>query len=90
MAWNEALSPSEPICSDGITVDTNLPEFGGVIIPGGVSEGGLARDISGRVWLIGRDRQRVLVRGGEHVSACTSSSRAPTDLSEYPIQEGDE
>ena len=40
VAWNAALSPSTPVCSDGLTVDTTPPLFEGVFIPGGMVEAG--------------------------------------------------
>lgn len=84
MAWNAALSPSAPVCSDGLTVDTTPPTFEGVSIPGGVVEAGLVQDRNERVWLIGRDRSRVQV---EEASFCNSAATLVSDqfLSAYPI-----
>ena len=62
------------------------PVFGGVVIPGGVVEGGLAQDVDGNVWLIGSDRTRELVRGGREDSDCTNTATLLTTLSEYPIR----
>lgn len=83
VAWNSALSASEPVCSDGLTVDVVPPVFEGVVIPGGVVEGGLARDADGVVWWVGRDRTRELVREGQQSAACIATA---TDLSTYPVK----
>lgn len=88
VAWNAALSPSVPVCSDGVIVDTTAPVFEGVVIPGAVVESGLAQDMQGRVWLVGRDRWRDLVQGGGQRSECTSRSTFVPDLSAYPIRGG--
>ncbi len=86
MAWNGALSPSAPVCSDGLTVDTTPPVFGGVVIPGGMVEAGLVQDDGGRVWLIGEDRGRVMVEDED--SACSNLATPVSDqfLSTFPIR----
>ena len=89
VAWNSALSPSPPVCSDGLTVDLTPPTFEGVTIPGIRTEGGLARVAGGEVWLVGMDRTRRLVQGGRGNSSCTSVATEVQDLSTYPISEGE-
>ena len=61
VAYNTALEPSEPVCSDGVTVDTTAPEIHGVSIENSWTTGGLVRDSTGNVWYIDRNRFRVLV-----------------------------
>ena len=85
VAWNTALSPSDPVCSDGVTVDETPPELEGVVIPGGVVQGGLVQDVSGEVWLISEDRSRKVVTGGEDNAVCISKATPTPDLSAYPI-----
>lgn len=85
VAWNSALSPSLPVCSDGVTVDETPPVVEGVVIPGGVVQGGLVQDVSGKVWLIGEDRNREVVIGGEDSAVCISKATPTSDLSAYPI-----
>lgn len=86
VAWNSALSPSVPVCSDGLTLDITPPWFGGVVIPGSVVEGGLAQDASGVVWWVGPDRGREMVRGGGESTECTTRATSISDLSAYPIK----
>lgn len=86
VAWNSALSPSEPVCSDGLTVDMLPPVFEGVVIPGGVVTPGLVQDRTGTVWLIGDDRRRDIVGEGEETSACINRATPLSDISEYPIR----
>ena len=86
VGWNAALSPSVPICSDGITVDMVLPEFQGVVIPGAVMMGGLIRDLSGEVWLVDRDRTRKIVRGGANNTECINRATLVSEVSIYPIK----
>lgn len=86
VAWNAALSPSDPVCSDGVTIDMIPPVFGGVVIPGGVVTRGLVRDVDGNVWLIDGDRSRELVRGGREDLVCTNRATLLATLSEYPIR----
>lgn len=85
VAWNTALSPSDPVCSDGVTVDETPPVLEGVVIPGGVVQGGLVQDVSGKVWLIGEDRSREVVMGGEDNAVCINKATPTPDLSAYPL-----
>ncbi len=87
VAWNAGLSPSIPVCSDGLTVDRTPPVLEGVVIPGSRVEGGLVQDAgSGVFWLIGVDRERDVVRGGEAVPECSNRATIMEDLSLYPIR----
>ena len=83
VAYNQALQPSTPVCSDGVTIDTVPPEFMGVVIPGAVVDAGLVRDVTGEVWYVRADRVRVWVGSG--VGACLNRSTLLDDLSAYPI-----
>lgn len=84
VAYNQALLPSSPLCSDGITVDGTPPTFGGVVIPGGRVYPGLVQSSGGQVWLIGADRGAMLVTGSS--AACTVGRYPMVDLSIYPTQ----
>ncbi len=88
VAWSNALSPSPPVCSDGLTVDLTPPTFQGVSIPGIRTEGGVAQLPNGEVWLVGGDRVRTLVEGGRNNSSCAAIATTIADLSTYPIIEG--
>ncbi len=85
VAWNHALSPSTPVCSDGVTIDTVPPTVESVVIPGAVVGRGLGVDGRGQVWMIEKDRQRVLVTGGSERSECNGATLIP-DISLYPLK----
>ena len=61
VAYNKALEPSEPVCSDGVTVDTTAPEIHEVSIENSWTKDGLVKDSTGHVWYIDRNRFRVLL-----------------------------
>ncbi|KAK2161992.1 hypothetical protein NP493_1549g00001, partial [Ridgeia piscesae] len=61
VAYNKALEPSEPVCSDGVTVDTSAPEIHEVSVENSWTKDGLVKDSTGHVWYIDRNRFRVLV-----------------------------
>ena len=86
VAWNSPLSPSDPVCSDGLTVDLVPPVFEGVVIPGGVVDGGLVLGPDGDVWWVGSDRMRELVRAGPDYPDCVAIATPLSDLSAYPVK----
>ena len=65
VAYNKALEPSRPVCSDGVTVDTMAPEIHEVSIESSWTRDGLVKDSTDSVWYIDRKRFRVLL---EHIS----------------------
>ena len=87
VAWNAALSPSDPVCSDGLTVDVTPPVFEGVSIPSARVEFGLVWVSGAEVWLVGEDRIRRLVSGGKYSETCIGTASVVQDLSSYPISE---
>ena len=84
MAYNNALQPSNPVCSDGITVDLTPPAFVGVSIPGAQVKPGLVVDSDGQFWLVERERERVRIDG--YSGWCTNSSTLVEDLSAFPLK----
>lgn len=57
VAYNGAYLASDPVCSDGVTIDTQSPLFTGVHIPEAkVHEGVVTSE--GDVWVIHRNRER--------------------------------
>lgn len=86
VAYNNALQPSLPVCSDGTTVDLTPPVLMGVSIPGARVRPGLVVDESRRFWLVERDRQRVAIDG--YSGWCNNSSVLVEELglSTYPIR----
>jgi len=59
VAFNRALEPSVPVCSDGVTVDTSKPYVKEVVLENVRIHGGLVTN-SGKtnVWVLGNDRIR--------------------------------
>lgn len=84
VAYNNALQPSQPVCSDGITVDLTPPKFMGVSIPGAWVKPGLVVDSNGQFWIVESNRERVLISGQS--GWCVNSSVRVEDLSAYPIK----
>ena len=62
VAYNKALEPSRPACSDGIEIVTSaVPEIHEVSIENSWIRDGLAKDSTGNVWYINRNRFRILI-----------------------------
>ena len=60
VAYNGAYLSSDPVCSDGITIDMEPPVIKGVYIPGAQVHEGLIHS-GEEVWLIHKNRERSLV-----------------------------
>ena len=86
VAYNNALQPSLPVCSDGITVDLTPPVLMGVLIPGARVRPGLVVDNNRQFWLVERDRQRLAING--YSSWCSNGSALVDEavLSTYPLR----
>ena len=82
VAYNQALQPSVPVCSDGVTLDARPPTFGGVVIPGAAVRPGLVQTPTGQLWLVAANREAVLVTG--YNPTCAIASYPVLDLSPYP------
>ncbi|CAH1249044.1 SCARF2 [Branchiostoma lanceolatum] len=61
VAYNHALDPSPPVCSDGVTVDVTDPSLTAINIYNLSVRPGVVKDTDGDVWLINQRRHRVLV-----------------------------
>eukprot|EP00058_Branchiostoma_floridae_P013160 XP_002598648.1 hypothetical protein BRAFLDRAFT_67046 [Branchiostoma floridae] len=61
VAYNHALDPSPPVCSDGVTVDVTAPSLTAIHIDHIAVRPGVVKDAGGNVWLINQRRHRVLV-----------------------------
>jgi len=59
VAFNRALEPSVPVCSDGVTIDTSTPSVKEVVLENARIRGGLVTN-SGKtnIWVLGNDRIR--------------------------------
>lgn len=63
VAYNRALEPSEPVCSDGVTVTTVVPSVQEVDIEGATVIGGLVTDENkSNVWIVTKNKYRRLIR----------------------------
>lgn len=62
VAYNRALEPSKPVCSDGVTVTTTSLKVKEVSVDNARIQGGLIKDGNGQnVWFVGEDRVRRIV-----------------------------
>lgn len=62
VAYNRALEPSKPVCSDGVTVTTAIPKVKEVAISGAFIKGGLVTDaFKSSVWVLEDTRVRKLI-----------------------------
>jgi hypothetical protein len=55
VAFNEALERSEPICSDGVRIDTTPPYIKEIAIDNLKMKQGLIKDSAGGVWVVRTD-----------------------------------
>jgi hypothetical protein len=63
VAYNRALEPSKPLCSDGVTVTSVVPKVREVVISGAYVKGGLLTDTHRNLfWVIEKNRYRKLVK----------------------------
>lgn len=57
VAYNRALDASDPVCSDGVTIDTTVPQIKEVTVENAFIQGGLVADNSS-YWILSSDRTR--------------------------------
>uniref|UniRef100_A0ABM0MJ98 Uncharacterized protein LOC102806247 n=1 Tax=Saccoglossus kowalevskii TaxID=10224 RepID=A0ABM0MJ98_SACKO len=58
VAYNRALEPSNPVCSDGITIDTSPPTLSEIVIDDAIIKAGVIKDGDGNVWMVNTTRYR--------------------------------
>ncbi|XP_071964161.1 uncharacterized protein [Antedon mediterranea] len=73
VAFNNAVDPSEPVCSDGVTIDHSPPTLKDVIIENLYVRPGLVSIDNSTVWFISKDLKRSLVERPS--DECISFSR---------------
>lgn len=62
VAYNRALDPSEPVCSDGVTIDSSVPGVKEVVVTDSIITGGLVKDQDTlKYYIIGPERIRRLI-----------------------------
>ncbi|XP_055997828.1 uncharacterized protein LOC125647098 [Ostrea edulis] len=88
VAYNRALEPSEPVCSDGVTVTTTKPSVQEVNIEGASITGGLVTDkTKTNFWIVTSNRFRRLIK--DPTSDCTSKATILSDLDLLPAEHDD-
>ena len=65
VAYNSALGRSDPVCSDGVFVDSTPPEVSEVAILDSRIVGGLVKD-ENTVWLVKNDRRRLQIQSPDN------------------------
>lgn len=62
VAYNRALDPSDPVCSDGVTIDSSVPGVKEVVVKDSLITGGLVTDTTQtNYYILGSDRVRRLI-----------------------------
>ncbi|CAH1250566.1 Hypp8875 [Branchiostoma lanceolatum] len=77
VAFNRALSASDPVCSDGILYDTSPPSITNIVIENIRARTGAIKDGGGNVWMVDDQLRKVAVNGPS--SACSSAARQVAD-----------
>nr|XP_034314147.1 uncharacterized protein LOC105348718 isoform X1 [Crassostrea gigas] len=85
VAYNRALEPSEPVCSDGVTVTTAVPSVKEVNIEGATTTGGLVTDTTNsNYWIVTSNRFRRLIK--DPTSDCITKATVVADLDLLPAE----
>ena len=62
VAYNRALEPSDPICSDGVTIDTSTPGVREIVVNDAHIMGGLIKDgTQSNYYILASDRTRRII-----------------------------
>ncbi len=56
VAFNRAIDPSDPVCSDGIVIDNTPPTIGSIFLANARIRGGIVRDDNGNVFYVNHQR----------------------------------
>ncbi|XP_061176006.1 uncharacterized protein LOC133184957 [Saccostrea echinata] len=85
VAYNRALEPSKPVCSDGVTVTTEVPVVSEVDISSAHVRESIVTDI-GRTtyWLVNRNRHRILI--ANPTKDCMSKAVPLSDVDIFPVK----
>ncbi|XP_046561789.1 uncharacterized protein LOC124270793 [Haliotis rubra] len=85
VAFNRALEASDPVCSDGVTVDTTPPSVSEVAVRDSRVMEGLVKSSDNTVWFIDAHRRRTRVVNPD--GSCSSKATPVGDkrLSLFPI-----
>ncbi|XP_052707847.1 uncharacterized protein LOC128183063 isoform X2 [Crassostrea angulata] len=85
VAYNRALEPSDPVCSDGVTVTTDVPYVTEVDISNAHVREGLVTDV-GRTnyWVISTNRRRRLIHNP--TTDCVNKAVSVSNVEMFPIE----
>ncbi|VDI20686.1 Hypothetical predicted protein [Mytilus galloprovincialis] len=84
VAYNRALDPSEPVCSDGVTIDSSVPGVKEVVVKDSLITGGLAKDPDNvDYYILGPDRVRRLIPNP--TADCITKSTALNGVNLFPL-----
>lgn len=67
VAYNHALIPSIPVCSDGVLIDTSIPTISEFRVNRSKVQPRLLQDNDGIIWLLNGDRTRQRVETASEV-----------------------
>ncbi|XP_069133969.1 uncharacterized protein [Argopecten irradians] len=83
VAYNHALEPSTPVCSDGVTVDSGVTSVSEISVATAMVRGGLVTDSGATaVWILDTDRS---IRKLSTVTpACLAKATVVADLDLFP------
>ncbi|XP_062576068.1 uncharacterized protein LOC134237945 [Saccostrea cucullata] len=85
VAYNRALEPSKPVCSDGVTVTTAVPSVSEVDITNAYVREGLVTDIRKTTyWIVNKNRQRRLV--ANPTEDCLRKAVPLSDVDIFPVE----
>ncbi|CAC5414424.1 unnamed protein product [Mytilus coruscus] len=85
VAYNRALDHSDPVCSDGVTIDTTVPTIKEVTVNNTIVKGGLVTDVAKtNYWILSSDRTLRLI--ANPTTECSTKATEKTDLDLYPVQ----
>ncbi|CAC5370733.1 unnamed protein product [Mytilus coruscus] len=84
VAYNRALDPSEPVCSDGVTIDSSVPLVKEVVVKDTVITGGLVKDTDNfNYYILGTDRIRRLIPNP--TADCITKATALNGIDLFPL-----
>ncbi|KAL3843250.1 hypothetical protein ACJMK2_021192 [Sinanodonta woodiana] len=83
-AYNHALEPSKPVCSDGISIDTSIPEVSEFRLEHVRIRGGLVKDGNDTVWYLDENRNLYKVTNPSVSCRSKATRKSTEELSFYP------
>ncbi|XP_078682372.1 uncharacterized protein LOC144916849 [Branchiostoma floridae x Branchiostoma belcheri] len=84
IAFNRALEPSEPVCSDGVTIDVTPPVIADLSVDNLHYTPGVVRGKDGEVWLVDSSGLRHPIN--EPSATCRDVSQEVDDVNLWPAQ----